>query len=276
MSIIWIIIVCIIILVTLVAFFYMYTFNETIGVRKIINNAVTDSQYLPTIMQIYDRSTSTICDRLIIIKPFNWYLWAINNNLYILNPEAGRLCPQGYVSAIQVFSDRFIEICINMPLTGILQHYQLNQTPITVEYTINKNTFTILSAINLLTKKYITFEADFNKRNNDDNNSIKPELRTITTTQQQNQKYDYNRPIGNVKMYGEPKRATIIKQIPMDEEAPKPSKPNKHFVNIKDIVNMFPRKKTHYTHTQLITVYRTHAAKPEKPQHEPLTIEEIE
>lgn len=160
--IIWIIVI-LIVLIVLVSFVYMWLFNKSLNINKSIDEAVEKSQFKPTTFEIYDRSTKDICDRLIIVKPFDWYLWAINNNLYILNPEAGVACTAGSVSAIQVTKTQFIETCLALNFDSILQHYQHGKKPFILDYTIEGETFTILSAINVLARNYVTFsEANIN------------------------------------------------------------------------------------------------------------------
>lgn len=146
-----------IVAIIFVAVYYMWRFNRNLDVKSLLNDAVNKSKFNPTSFHIYDRSTDEICDRLIIVQPFEWLLWAINNSLYILNPEAGIKCSTNSVSAIQVDGKQFIETCLKLNLNSILQHYQRDRTPYIVNYSIETTTFTILSAINLLAREYITF-----------------------------------------------------------------------------------------------------------------------
>lgn len=163
-----IILAVILVIIVFVAVYYMWRFNQNLGVGNILNAAVDKSKFNPTTFHIYDRSTPNICDRLIIVQPFEWILWAINDSLYILNPEAGIKCSPNSVSAIQVDGKQFVETCLKLNLNSILQHYQRGRTPHIIDYTIETPTFTILSAINLLVRNYITFKV------NDNISNVKP------------------------------------------------------------------------------------------------------
>ncbi|ATZ81492.1 19K protein [Drosophila innubila nudivirus] len=150
----------IIVIICLVCLVYMYIFKRTSNVDNVINQSVEKSQYHPTVFKIYDKSTVNKCNRVIIVEPFGWYLWAIRGELYILNPESGIHCSHGSTSAIQVFATQFVETCLTLDMNSIYLGYINGKTPKIVPYEINDTTFTILSAINILVKEYINFNLE--------------------------------------------------------------------------------------------------------------------
>ncbi|AYP97938.1 19K protein [Mauternbach virus] len=150
----------IIVIICLVCLVYMYIFKRNANVDNIINQSVEKSQYHPTVFKIYDKSSETNCNRVIIVEPFGWYLWAIRGELYILNPESGIRCSHGSMSAIQVFATQFVETCLTLDMNSIYLGYINGKTPKIVPYEIDDTTFTILSAINILVKNYIHFDLE--------------------------------------------------------------------------------------------------------------------
>lgn len=127
---------------------------------RALQTAATDSRYNPTVFVIYDDSTDTNCNRLINVQPFDWWIWACNNELYILNPEGGLLCPGTTSPAVRVLDNQYIEICMNVNFDSIVNIYKKFKSTV-VNYTIptDSKTFTILSVLNILVKDYITFDA---------------------------------------------------------------------------------------------------------------------
>lgn len=115
------------------------------------------SEFNPTEFRIYDRSTETVCDRLIIVHPFEWYIWAVRGELYIVNPEGGVKCSPNTTPAIKVYKDKFIETCITLNFNALVKSYTAKK-PFIQKYEINTKTFTILSALNLLFDGFIKFD----------------------------------------------------------------------------------------------------------------------
>lgn len=155
-----IIIIVLVCLVSLVCIYYMYFVKKRGNIDKIIDEAVNESAYRPTVFKIYDKSSNDICNRLIIVSPFDWYIWACRGELYILNPEGGLHCAIGSTPAIRVFASQFIETCLKLDMNSILDNYTLGRIPTVVPYDIEGTTFTVLSALNILMKSYITFDRE--------------------------------------------------------------------------------------------------------------------
>lgn len=136
----------------------MYAFKHKASVENIIDEVSKRAEFSPTTFKIYDRSTADICNRLIVVAPFDWYIWACRGELYILNPEGGIKCAANTTPAIQVLSDQFLETCLKLDLNSILDTYVNGKIPYVVPYEITTTTFTILSALNILMQEYITFD----------------------------------------------------------------------------------------------------------------------
>lgn len=157
-----IIVVTIVIIICLVCFHFMHVFNKDSNINEIIRNASLESEFSPTVFRIYDKSSKYICNRLIIISPFNWYLWACNNELFILNPDGGVRCSIDSCPAVQIFMNQFVETCLNLNINSILDLYVTGKTPTIIPYEIGIDSkgFTILSALDILKKKWITFDIE--------------------------------------------------------------------------------------------------------------------
>lgn len=125
-------------------------------INDYIHKAVETSKFDPTIFLIYDKSIPGVCDRLILVKPFEWYIWCVKGELYVLNPEGGINCGIGYTPAIKIHKNVFVESCLRIDYDTILQSY-MNIPPYKVPYDITGKKFTIFTAINILLENYITF-----------------------------------------------------------------------------------------------------------------------
>lgn len=134
---------------------YMYALGQGTSVGGHVKRAVDQSPYHPTVFQIYDRSTEQKCNRLIVVEPFGWHIWAANDELYILNPERAIQCGPANTPAVQVFPDRFVETCLSVSLESIVRVYVGHLVPVEVPYTIDEPTFTVLSALNILLQQWI-------------------------------------------------------------------------------------------------------------------------
>lgn len=122
------------------------------------------AKYKPTIFVIYDKSTVTNCDRLINIRPFNWFIWAHRKELYVLNPEGGIRCGVNATPAIRILRNTFVECCLRINYDSILRSYRDNSQIYEIPYEIgNKTTFTIFSALNILVRNYINFDEQLTK-----------------------------------------------------------------------------------------------------------------
>lgn len=152
-----VIFVCII---TFVCIYYMYFVKKQANINRLFDESVKKSEFEPTIFKIYDKSSETVCNRLIVVDPFHWYIWACRGELYILNPEGGIRCQRDSTPAIRVYATQFVETCLRLNMNSILKSYMTNNLPKIVPYEIDGKTFTIFSALNILMKDYITFDKE--------------------------------------------------------------------------------------------------------------------
>lgn len=142
----------------LLLFLYINYKGKRLNGQKLVEDAVANSAFNPTIFKIYDKSTSSTCDRLIEVRPFNWYIWACGGEVFILNPEGVMKCSMNSTPVVQVHVNQtFTNTCISMPLQSILNEYR-KIPAVDIPYEIVGNKFTILSALNILVKNYIKLE----------------------------------------------------------------------------------------------------------------------
>ena len=147
---------------------YLLIRNKQLNIYHVFDEATDKSQYKPTEFLIYDYSTDKICNRLIIIKPFDWFIWGYNGDIYILNPENGKTaCTENNTPVIQIYRDRFHDTCITMKYDSILNFFTKSSIgsgddktivkKTVIPYEISKDTkiFTILSALNILLKDWL-------------------------------------------------------------------------------------------------------------------------
>ena len=192
-----------VVIVILSALIYVNALKKRIHLNSTIDLAVETSEYNPTEFLIYDKSTKDVCNRLIHIKPFDWYVWATGKELYILNPEGGISCGSGNTPAVRVLKNQFIETCLKIDYDSILRGYMNDEAVLkVVPYQIETRTFTILSALNILVKDWIYFEVDAksnighkiksiddytddgnNNNNDDDNNNLSQSRRRKRDTE---------------------------------------------------------------------------------------------
>lgn len=160
-------------IVTCIAFIVSWClilfFSRKFNFNQLIKLATDKSQLNPTEFYIFDRSTKDQCDRFIIIKPFYWYVWCINNRVYIINDESSNNCNPSSTPIIQVHKDHFTEGCLDINLKSLIEYYTNLTEPIIKSYEIETETFTILSALNILFKEYITISKADNVNQNTNN-----------------------------------------------------------------------------------------------------------
>lgn len=162
MTVVWTYIVLVVIVVIeVIAATSIWLLMKKGDIRAVVDDAVTRAAYQPTVFRIYDKSTENVCNRLIVVSPFDWYIWACREELYILNPEGGIRCAANTTPAIRVYADQFVESCLKINYNTILEEYTKKTHPKIVPYDIEGTTFTILSAINILAEKWITFNKTY-------------------------------------------------------------------------------------------------------------------
>lgn len=149
--------ICVIIYV-----FVLLLLNRSNFIETILNESTVNTRFSPTYFEIYDKSTSNVCDRLIIIYPFIWYLLAAEGEVYIVG-DTNFSCNSNNVDAIKVpktDTGEFIYCCLNFTLDELL-HMYTNIPPTKILFNIKElqevpNKFTVIDALNFLFTKYIT------------------------------------------------------------------------------------------------------------------------
>ncbi|UBZ25675.1 PIF-4 [Carcinus maenas nudivirus] len=139
-------------------------------VETAIEKSSAETKYNPTFFEIYEKSVDGVCNRLIIVKPFMWHIWAISGYVYLLN-ESNKSCPLNYTPAILTPSNKseslsnqvFKDVCINKVYNDIVNSYITKIQPAIIKFEIEDlqqdlNKFTILDALNFLFTEYITMD----------------------------------------------------------------------------------------------------------------------
>ncbi|KAG8362569.1 uncharacterized LOC105270531 [Fopius arisanus] len=126
-------------------------------IGNLIDYATKESALHPTVFKIYDKSTPTRCDRFIIVLPFDWYIWAVRGELYVVNPEGGIQCTGNNTPAVRILKDKYFETCLTIQFPALFKAYTHYIKPKIVPYDIDKPKFTVLSALDILGKRWITF-----------------------------------------------------------------------------------------------------------------------
>lgn len=142
--------------------------NKPRLVEKAIETASEATNFAPTYFELYDNSTD-MCDRLVIVQPFQWHIWAVSGTVYLLN-ESNKTCPLNYTPSIVVPRNNksegdqiFKDVCINKVFNQIVTTYTSSTLPVKIMFDIEElqqepNRFTILDALNYLFKYYITMD----------------------------------------------------------------------------------------------------------------------
>lgn len=148
------VILFLIILFTLCLLLYIFRISRRTNEYSAIQQAALDSEFKQCEFIIYDKSSKTVCDRLIIIEPFNWVLWNTRKNLFVLNPERDIQCSGHNNGAIRMLKEEFYETCLDVSYDYIVKNYMtIGSDDVNVHrvpYTINDRVFKITDAINRL------------------------------------------------------------------------------------------------------------------------------
>lgn len=155
-------------LILIFVILYVIVSNNPRIFEATIETASSKTKIAPTRYEIYDKSPdSETCDRLIIVQPFYWHIWAYSGSVYLLN-ESNKTCPINYTPCVVVptnksdnLSDQiFKDVCINADYNTIVKSYTDTIIPVVIPFDVKsgqrENEFTILDALNFLFTKYIT------------------------------------------------------------------------------------------------------------------------
>lgn len=149
------------------------------AIMDVYREAEEETRFDPTYFLVYDKSLADRCDRLVVVEPFGWLIWAINNNVYILENTSGIICPLGSSSAIKVTRDttQMTSECINITPIALLNLYN---SPTRIGYDVtdckHPNKFTVLDALNILFRSIITISFD------DGDDEQQPTIKTMNAS----------------------------------------------------------------------------------------------
>ena len=133
--------------------------------------ASKETQFGSNYFEIYAKPNEDgICNRLIIVKPFEWQFWAKGGQIYIL-VDTNFHCPPNYTPAALVpniiesssSTYEFKSTCIHILLEDIISSYTNTITPVKISFDITKlqqqsEKFTIIDALNNLFNGYLTMD----------------------------------------------------------------------------------------------------------------------
>lgn len=143
----------IIVLIVFLLVYICFRFSF-LNLKHSVDLAVEKSTFSPTHFLIYDRSNEKVCNRLIIVKPFDWILWAYHDELFVLNPEGENNCDLGCTPAVKIYKKSFEESCLKLNYNVIINAYKRIKAHV-INFEIQSEKFTVFSAINILLKNYI-------------------------------------------------------------------------------------------------------------------------
>lgn len=113
-------------------------------------NFITSSYF-----EIYDKSTSGQCNRLIVVKPFNWTILSRFGEVFILD-EGEHECVESTTRAVKVtgINDAILtNVCIGSLYIEVLDTFQ-HVDMIQISYNLPiSNKFTVLDALNILSQQ---------------------------------------------------------------------------------------------------------------------------
>lgn len=244
--------------------------NRPNFVENSITKASKETNFEPTFFEIYDKSTTDVCDRLIFVKPFNWLIWAKNGVVYVLNDSIYD-CPQTTTPAVRVPSAvnnnersiyNFKTICINIVLSDILATYR-SCTPSVVKFDITalqqtKDRFTILDALNYLFQNYITMDSPLALKTQNQVFSNKSELLHSNITEDERIAFDR---FSKSEDFDSISVSTFLDDETMqnDESYTKPIESDEFYSYDSPILNSTFQKRI-FSHSELLQLY-THAQK---------------
>lgn len=119
-----------------------------------IGIASKKSQIEDSYFEIYDKSSETVCNRLIVVKPFDWYILSRHGSAYVLNQTTNNCNDSSTPAAKIIDSDMFENVCLPHTMADIIDSFSV-ETPVQVPYKITGVKFNILDALNCLSSGYL-------------------------------------------------------------------------------------------------------------------------
>lgn len=119
-----------------------------------INIASRNTEMKSTYFEIYDKSTEATCNRLIVVKPFDWYILARFGDIFILNQITDRCDASSTPSSKIIDSDTFENVCVASSMVDIIDSYA-NARVVRIPFRMGDVKFNILDALNMLANGYL-------------------------------------------------------------------------------------------------------------------------
>lgn len=140
----------ILLILLLVIIFILFIYYKN-PISKAVNDSIITTNFEPLKIIIYDKTYEKNCNRYIIIKPFNWYFFVLNNKTYALDYDSGYNCPANTSPGIHIHkSDIFKVVCLEINRESLESYFITNNLKIEKKFTINSEKFTIADCLNLL------------------------------------------------------------------------------------------------------------------------------
>lgn len=135
---------------------------------KALETSSRNSRFSTTYFTIFDKSTEDVCDRLIVVNPFNWIIYYYIDTIYLLN-VSNDTCNNNETPAVIVDLESsgknsstyaFPSYCLRWNLIDLLTLYQASAIVKRVPYDIKDlqstpHSFTVIDALNFLFTRYI-------------------------------------------------------------------------------------------------------------------------
>lgn len=158
---------CVSIVIILYTFSMLKNSNLNRIMEMVIDKASDSSNFDTSYFEIYDKSTKTFCNRLIVVYPFAWTIICRGDNLYTITSvsQFTDLCPPGTTGAVKLHSNqsKFKRVCLYSTHAQLLDLYRSTATGVfKLSYDIEKiqsspGSFTIIDALNhLIHEGYVT------------------------------------------------------------------------------------------------------------------------
>lgn len=132
---------------------FLYTFQPN-TTSKVLARAFKGAEHTSHFVTVYENSTASVVDKLLVVNPYGWILWNYDGRLFVMNPEAGTgesACPRG-VGVFEVSSSinlTFTRRCVNVSLVDLVAFYQSRAVRSVVPFEPTK-VYTVLDLIELL------------------------------------------------------------------------------------------------------------------------------
>lgn len=121
----------------------------------LMNDMIQETSLRSTHLLIYDKSTKKYCNRLIVVMPFEWYVWVNNNMCQVILLHSPVNCPENTVPLAQIYEEQndITVKCGDINYQTIINLYTQHVTPRKLDYKITSERFNVADALNYLSQK---------------------------------------------------------------------------------------------------------------------------